>query len=196
MVAMVLLAVLGVALAQGTRFGMQAWARLDGTLDRSEPIALTQAFLRREIEQAQPISLQPPRPGQTAPQPIAFAGSGGELHFVSTMPERAEAPGLDEMILRLEPGKDGTSLTLSWRTLAAPEIGGAKSLLAGIASGSFLYFGSIDGVQQPEWLEEWSNPRVLPRLVALRLKFRDARLDWPDLLVAPVPVPDSTAPAT
>lgn len=191
MVAMALLAFLGIALAQGTRFGLQAWNRLDRSLDRGEPIALTQNFLRREIEQAQPLSV-----GAAAPSSVAFSGSATSLRFVALLPERAAAPGLSEVTIRIEPGSGGASLVMSWQQFGGAGAGGSKELLAGIESGSFVYFGSPDGRNQPDWQDGWDNAPALPRLVALRLKFRDARIAWPTLFVAPSSVPDSMAPTT
>jgi general secretion pathway protein J len=192
MVAMVLLALLGIALAQGTRFGLQAWNRLDRSIDRGEPIALTQSFLRREIEQAQPIPV-----GGTGPiAQIAFAGGASELRFVATLPERVASPGLNEVTIRIGPGSSGAVLSMSWRGFANEGAGGVKTLVGGIASGAFLYYGSRDGTSSPDWQEEWNDARSLPRLVALRLKFRDTQIAWPTLMVAPSSVPDLAGPPT
>lgn len=193
MVAMALLALLGLALAGGMRFGLQAWNRVDAGLDRGEPIALSQALLRRLLEQAMPL----PAAG-AAPGVIAFAGADSALRFIAMLPERATAPGLNEVTLRLEPGDAGASLVLSWQPLgeAGAGTGNRKALLDGVVAGHFRYYGSVADGRPADWQEEWTNARALPRLVALELTFKDGRIVWPPLMIAPAAMPDSSVPAS
>ena len=190
MVAMALLALLALALGGGLRFGMQAWSRLDASLDRGESVALSQVLLRRTIEQAIPLPAGGPVAGA-----LDFAGGETKLRFVAMLPARAAAPGLNEVTVALAPSEAGEALSLSWRPLAGGA-GGDKALLDGIAGGRFSYYGSPEPGRPADWQDSWTNARALPRLVALRLLFRDARILWPPLLIAPAASPDATVPAT
>ena len=192
MVAMALLALLGLTLAGGMRFGLQAWNRVDSRLDRGEPIASSQVLLRRLLEQAMPL------PAGTASGVIAFSGRAAALRFIGRLPERAAAPGLNEVTLRLEPGDGGAKLVLSWQPLggAGAGTGNRKTLLEGVATGHFRYYGSAADGRPADWQEEWTNAHGLPRLVALDLTFRDDRIVWPPLMIAPAAMPDLSVPAS
>jgi general secretion pathway protein J len=190
MVAMALLALLGLVLAGGMRFGLQAWNRLDATLDRGEPIALSQVLLRRTLEQALPL------PAAAAPGVIAFAGGNSGLRFIAPLPERAAGPGLHQVTIGLEPSEAGFALVLSWQPLDGAGAGGRKSLLDGILAGHFRYYGDAADGRPADWQEDWSNARALPRLVALDLSFKDRRIAWPPLMIAPAAMPDLSAPAS
>jgi general secretion pathway protein J len=187
MIAMALFGLLAMVLAGGLRFGLQAWNRLDRAIDRAEPIMLVQNLLRREIEQAAAWPVDATS--------IAFAGSDSRLRFLSVLPERAAAPGVSEITLALEPDTGGSRLVLSWVS-PRPSASGRKVLLEGIASGGFVYYGSIDPSRPADWQQSWEKAPTLPRLVALRLAFRDAERRWPTLMVELPTVPDSGAPAT
>jgi general secretion pathway protein J len=191
MVAMALLALLGLVLAGGMRFGLQAWNRLDATLDRDEPIALSQVLLRRTVEQALPL----PAAG-AAPGVIDFAGGNAGLRFIAPLPERAAGPGLNQVTIRLEPSEAGFALVLSWQPFGGAGAGGRKSLLDGILAGHFRYYGDVADGRPANWQEEWSNARALPRVVALDLSFKDRRIAWPSLMIAPAAMPDLSAPAS
>lgn len=191
MVAMSLLAVLALALGHGTRFGVQAWQRLDGTADLGEPVAFTQDFLRREIEQALPL---PAAAGPVAA--VDFAGTAASLHFVALLPDRVASPGLNDIAIDLAPSETGAALILSWHSRAVPQAGGRKLLIDGIAGASFAYYGSADALHAPEWQDQWKDARALPQLVGLRVTFRDRRMFWPALLVAPAATADSLLPPT
>jgi general secretion pathway protein J len=187
MIAMALLGLLAMSLAGGMRFGLQAWNRLDRGIDRGEPIALAQNLLRREIEQAVAWPAE-----ATA---LAFTGGQGRLQFLAALPDRAGAPGVNAITIALEPDASGTRLVLSW-VAPQPGLGGRKVLLEGIASGGFAYYGSIDPAAAPDWQQSWDKAAALPRLIALRLTFRDTQRQWPTLMVALPAGPDTGAPAT
>lgn len=183
LVAVLLLAFLSLAIATALRLGL-AFPALNDPADRIGAVAAAQNFLRRELSAALALPA-------AQWDGVAFAGSAQAVEFVAPMPARAAAPGLNEVTLYLR----NRELTLKWRRLDAPvpkaKATSEKALLKEVAGIGIAYWGSVDGVEDPAWHENWQKAKALPLLVRLRVRFTREREPWPDLVIGlpTLPVP-------
>lgn len=181
LVALSLTALISIALFGGMRFGMRAWETGSERIERTTRIELVQSLIRRELSQARLPSKRPGAPTS------AFTGEPDRVIFIAPSPGHNE----DEVRLILEMNDaQRPNLELAW-TLPQVPSGGERStgtqtatLVRGIASVEFGYYGAADPQRPPQWWDKWDGTTGLPTLVRLRLTFPtgDERR-WPDLIV-------------
>ena len=189
LVAMTLLAFLSVTLFGGLRFGARSWeAVVDGSAERDH-IASTQTFLRDRLSQ---LTV----PGSARRRNVIDEGrlEGGpeRMEFIAPWLSALSLGGLYRFTLWHEDTGNG-ALMLSWAPAEADpdaleelgDLAGERVLLDGVAAFSLSYYGVADEDDEPEWLEQWEGAGAPPRLVRVELAFTDARLVWPDFVVAP-----------
>jgi general secretion pathway protein J len=189
LVAMTLLAFLSIALFGGLRFGARSWeAVVDSSAERDD-IVSTQTFLRDRLGQVTlPGSARAGQPGEDG----RLEGGPERLEFTAPWLSALSLGGLYRFTLWHEDTGDGR-LMLSWQPAEAdPEaledlgdLAGERVLLDGVAGLRLSYYGAADAEAEPEWLDQWEDPVAPPRLVRVDLAFADARLVWPDFVVAP-----------
>lgn len=181
---LVLLALLLVGVYSGIRTATHSVHSGTATIERVDQVRSSQQFLRRELSQslAQPISKT------EHGEPIYFVGSEHEMKFVAPLPGYLGKLGPQLQRLQLvSDGHDGFRLELSLALLppdgSAPQaLGDPQVLLDHIKSGSFTYRG-IDGQgASVPWSTQWSDGRLLPQLVSIKLS-PQGTIDWPQLLI-------------
>lgn len=178
LVALVVLGFLMAGLAQGTRFGFQAWDMQTRMIDEQGELDGVDRVLRTLIQQMDPGT---PSGGAT------FKGSANTLIFTSRLPAIS---GLTTRRADVILAVDGARrLSVRWtphrhamRLGPPPEIREAE-LLRGVARLEISYW-------RPEgngaWLSAWSA-RELPGLIRFRIVFaRSGTRQWPDIVVAPM----------
>jgi general secretion pathway protein J len=182
LVVLSLTALISVMLFGGMRFGIRAWETGSERIERATRIELGQSLIRRELSQAR---LPSKRPGALAP---AFTGEPDRITFV------APSPGHNEDEVRLILGRNDaqhrSNLELAWALPQVPSAGERSAgtqtatLVEGIASVEFGYYGAADPQRPPQWWDKWDGTTGLPTLVRLRLTFPagDERR-WPDLII-------------
>lgn len=181
----VTLLAMGMALALASfRGSAQAVTRAEAEGDRNERLRAAQGFLRRQLSSAQPTAFEfDPATGDG----ISFRGDGKRVEFVGTLPGYLSRGGGYLQTLELVPGPEGKRLQYGFQLLAAdgpieserkPEL-----LLDGIADASFEY-RTLKGDGTPgDWQDEWDVRAQMPPLVRLKLRFKDGRRRWPELVV-------------
>ncbi|BAU50062.1 general secretion pathway protein J [Sulfurifustis variabilis] len=181
---LVALAVLGAAmtlLASALWLGPRAWEAIEERTTAAHDARLAQLFLRRQLEQAQPLAFL----AADGEARVGFAGERRLLRFVSPLPahvgpggmywftvEVAEDRGTSRLILRTE-----LFQTEEWDRFdpAAPE---SLVLVEGLREAEFDYLGRAEPDRPPpQWVSRWDREDELPRLVRLRLRFERAGAD-------------------
>jgi general secretion pathway protein J len=177
---------LGLAIAFGTmRSASRATARAEASAQREERLRAAQGFLRTQLSAALPI-------------PFEFDGESGaatflratptKLEYVATMPGYLARGGPYVQTLEFVRGGDGLRLQFQHRQLTSDGPAEAERdpvvLLDGIEEGVFEA-RTIDERGKPgRWQEKWNVSAQLPPQLRVRLRFRDARRHWPELVVA------------
>ena len=184
--ALTLLAVMLGMLFAGLRTAARAWDAGSARGDRADQLSLSTTFMRRELASAFPWRFK----DSTAVR-LAFEGDGEGVRFVSMRPADLGGGGLAFVSFRFEPGtgREPGRLVMR-RTLAAAAEADFTSLdsskpftvLEGVESVRFSYFGAENDTNAPAWSDVWRFPQRLPMHVRM-----SARLDTitvPDVVVA------------
>jgi general secretion pathway protein J len=184
LVALVVLSFIVLGLAQGLRFGMTAWGLQTRTVDRDSALDTTDRTLRSLLARMEP-GYDPHHP--------AIRGSAHNLEFTAELP--VNAPTGPSRLATLALGvEEDQGLVLRWmpqfhaQWLAAPATQTAK-LLPAATSVTFAYYRP-SGSQPAGWVQDWTG-NVPPALIRIHLSLVPASRHWPDIIVAPMRVPDS-----
>jgi prepilin-type N-terminal cleavage/methylation domain-containing protein len=195
------------------RIATGSWERVIRQQERAHESYLVQSFVRRLLEQAQPLRV---RDIETRLS-VAMYGDEQQLTFVTELPTPRGLAQLYWCQLRVKDPDNGEPRQLimttraytegeviDWRNplestgeginggqiaLSEPE---ERVLLQGVAELELEYL-FYDESDQPEWRREWQEQSVLPYLVRLRVLPEDAdglvgeavTAFWPQLTVSP-----------
>lgn len=179
LIVLVLLGLLMTALAEGVRFGLNAWTLQTRASERITALEATDRSLRLLIENMRPVAVG-------APQRL-IAGHPDSLTFVTTMP--AVLASDRGALMTLLVTRDHR-LVLRWRPhrheLARDDASKEAEilLLPEVKTLSLAYWReSMSGIGGG-WVNDWDQPR-LPGLVRIHLDFPpgDPR-HWPDMVIA------------
>lgn len=184
--ALTLLAVMLALLFAGLRTAARAWDAGSARADRADQVSLTATFLRRELSSAFPWRFK-----DSTTVRLAFEGDAEGVRFVSMRPADLGGGGLAFVSFRLErgAGREAGKLVMR-RTLAAAgeadftPLDGSKpfTVLEGVESVRFSYFGAENDASAPAWVEAWRFPQRLPTHVRLSATLESMVL--PDMVVA------------
>jgi general secretion pathway protein J len=177
---------LGLAIAFGTlRSASRATARAEASSQREERLRAAQGFLRTQLSSALAVPFEFDSDTGAA---TFLRAQPGKLQFVGTMPGYLARGGAYLQTLELVRGEDGEQLRFQLQQLTSDGPADAERepvvLLDGIEEGSFQV-RTIDEQGKPgPWQEKWSVSAQLPPQVRVRLRFRDERRHWPEMVVA------------
>jgi general secretion pathway protein J len=177
---------LGLAIAFGTlRSASRATARAEVAAQREERLRAAQGFLRTQLSAALPIPFE--FDGESGAATFLRA-QPGKLEFVGTLPGYLARGGPYLQTLEFVRGPDGTQLRFQHQLLSADGPMDAERepvvLLDGIEDGSFDV-RTIDEQSRPgRWQDRWEVSAQLPPQVRVRIRFREPRRRWPELVVA------------
>lgn len=169
-------------LANATR----ATERAEVLAQDQERLRAVQSFLRRQVQGALPLPFEFIEATGDA---TVFECDGRTLRLVAPMPGYLSRGGPHLQTFRLVRGASGLRLEFEHQLLTPdgpleaerePEV-----LLDGIAEAEFEVRALGDDGQPTGWTRDWDRNSEFPRLVRLRLRMRDARAQWPDLVAAP-----------
>lgn len=177
----------GIALAFATfANAAKATERAEQMAQRNERLRAVQSFLRRQVEGALPLPFEYV---ESTGEVTVFECDGQTLRLVAAMPGYLSRGGPYLQSFELVRGESGLQLQFTHQLLTPdgaldperePEV-----LLDGIAEATFEV-RTLDGDGKPgAWLDDWRQPDQFPRLVRLKLRMRDPRAQWPELVVSP-----------
>lgn len=185
MIALLLLGVMMTLLFNGLRLGARTWDSVEERTRSAQDLQLAGLFLRRQIEQAQPLAFK----DEQGEKRIPFSGERHAMRFVAPLPAHLGAGGMYWFTLGVAEGKDGKRLVLSyelfqreeWERYGAAEPGTAV-LTQALNDAEFDYLGH----ETTTWASRWDQTDRLPRLIRLRVKFGDGPNGrWLELSVTP-----------
>lgn len=185
LVALALMAMIATILIVSLEIGGHTWQRVTRTTDRIDEIMLAQTILRDQLSAIYPD--QRHRSGTNADHFLSSDGS--QIEFLGTAP-LAQSDGIWRYHLQLE--QPSGTLTLRSRRDPRNLSAGANSdwskepLLRSVASVT-IHFLHESGESAAQWIEQWNDPRALPRLIRVEVTFApsDSRR-WPPLYVSPL----------
>lgn len=158
-------------------------ARGEAMAERNERIRAVSQFLRQRIGGAQAIAF-----GLDADsgQSLRFAGDARSMRFVAEQPAYLGRGGPQLHALQVRAAGQAQRLEVDFRLLRAgaalPTSRPPEPLADGLADVEFAYRAlAADGRVGP-WERAWATPQALPMQV--RVRIRDARGAWPDMVVA------------
>jgi general secretion pathway protein J len=186
-VALTLLAAMLALLFAGLRTGIRAWDAGSGRGDRSDQALLAWSFFRKELGSAFPWRFKDPLAVN-----LAFKGERERLRFVSMRPAEIGGGGLAFVSFEMEPpkGPDRRGRLVMRRTFAAAEHrdfapleeADKFTILDGVTSVRFEYFGTDSESTLPTWRDSWDIAQRLPSHVRLDAKLGEESL--PPMIVA------------
>lgn len=186
LLATTLLAV-GIGLAFATlRNATVATSRAEDLAQRNERLRAVQAFVRRQVEDALPLPIEPDDGTGT---PVFFEAAEDELKLVAPMPGYLSRGGPHLQTFRLV--REGRGLRLEFQHQQLTPDGPLENerepevLLDGIADGGFAFRTLDDNGKPGAWTPRWDAPQTMPRLVRLELRMADERASFPTLVAAP-----------
>lgn len=182
LVALTLLGLLTMLMFGSLRFGVQVWARSNGTISQDNALGLAETRVRNDLSRAYPMY----RSNGTKAS-VAFEGAPRAISYL--VPSQEMPGALVRVALRIE--DDNGSLQLS-RTeeleLATTPSPHTKLLLQHLKNAEFAYFGRASAKEPPFWSNSWRQATSLPSLIKIGVQTNDGR--WSEWVVAPRIVAD------
>ena len=188
----VLVAVLVLAMIVSTAFGalrlgVRSWESGIVRANETEDLRTATDLLRRQFSQIIPLTWP-----DDADHRIAFDGDRDQIRFIAPVPQQHGQAGLYEFILRTERQVPATSLILSYMPFypgasefQMPDTGRQVTLIEGLKTASFAYFGTATRGEPPAWHQRWNvDAEELPLLIRVQMKRAGEDQQWPDLLLA------------
>ncbi|HEY7298472.1 MAG TPA: prepilin-type N-terminal cleavage/methylation domain-containing protein [Xanthobacteraceae bacterium] len=184
LVAVALLGLVSLTLFGSLRFGVAAWGRGTSHADQTAEILSIQNFLRRIIADAYPMFL----PDGQGRGHVDFNGMSQSLDFLAPTPVALGSGGRSRFRVSLESRAAQSDVTVTTQPELSDDSSATvkKSIVAGVRSVAFKYFGVTRSDKVAQWHEDWIRQANLPGLLSIRIVFPegDQRL-WPELIVAP-----------
>jgi general secretion pathway protein J len=177
---------LGLVIALGTlRSAAHATARAEATSQREERLRAAQGFLRTQLSAALAVPFEFDSDTGAA---TFLRVRPGKLEYVGTLPGYLARGGPYLQTLELVDGEDGQQLRFQHQQLTSDGPAEAERdpvvLVDGIDEAHFEV-RTIDEEGHPgRWQDKWNVSAQLPPQVRVRLRFKDERRHWPELVIA------------
>lgn len=170
----------------GLNLGTRSWEAGEKRVVTSSRQAVVVDFIRRILEQTEPLHWQ-----VDAEDRLAFAGEAESLRIVGTLAMHGGATGKHLIAIDLASGEIGRDVVMRWRLSDPHEPGFGpveqaepKVLVKAISGMTLAYFGAEAETDEPTWHDQWLNQKTLPELIRLRLVMESGET-WPDIIAAP-----------
>ena len=170
----------------GLNLGTRSWEAGEQRVVTSSRQAVVVDFIRRILEQTEPLHWQVDKEDR-----LAFAGEAESLRFVGTLAMHGGATGRHLIAIDLASGEIGRDMVMRWRLSNPREPGFGpveqaepKVLVKAISGMTLAYFGAEADTDEPTWHDQWLNQKNLPELIRLRLVMENGET-WPDIIAAP-----------
>ncbi len=178
LVGLTVLAMLVALIPGALRIANRAWTTSQALVSETES-ASALLFVEQHLAGAMPL-IETSEEGANS---IAFEGGAQSLRFVATLENGPLGGGLYKMELAAPSGAALESSQLVLRLFAFSRVRSSeqtaapiedRTLLSGLESARFRYFGAQALRRDPEWSETWTSPDRLPDLVELTIVPRGA----------------------
>jgi prepilin-type N-terminal cleavage/methylation domain-containing protein len=188
LISLFLLALLSASLFAALRFGSMTLNRVTIRQNNIGVLSSTEQVLNRWLESAYPKYIPPALEGMTGH--VDFEGESNSMSFLTQAPQAIAAGGMARMALVAQNDGPSKALVLS----ARPELAWtdesdttSETLVSGISSAVFAYWGTDDPAGQAYWHPRWNDRPTLPSLIRISVRFPNGDLrKWPDLIIAPM----------
>ena len=190
LVALVLMSLLTVLLMSSVYSSRRAIEQLQ-VRDGEMSVEIVENYLRHAISETQPI-----KSADSGPNAPLIEGNREQLRLITSYAPAGQFGGLYVLNLQRSLNARNRNYDLvETRTLHRPQLEpGAPEparpsvrsrLLRNVGNISFRYFGALDELKAPDWVEAWTDPTRLPQLIEIRVRFLsgDDR-SWSPLIVA------------
>lgn len=182
LVAVVLLSMLAVLIANGTRLTGRIWSMAEMQTGDVDDLDTVEVLLRRTIARARP-AFASGDPGDTT---IALVGEPDRLTLVAPRSGLAGGGEWVRQALFVAPHERSSALFLGWQADArtAPGASSQAVLLSDVAAIRFAYFGPPADGGPAAWRDTWQDRDRLPDLVRVELsRDRPGLRPWPPLVI-------------
>jgi general secretion pathway protein J len=155
-------------------------------LEESGNIRITHQFVRRQLNQMQPLPFNVS--GGEQETLVIFEGSSRRIQFVAPMPGYLGQGGPQVQYLELVNGDDGLNLIFSHQLLQGFDPAFAIErepivLMEGIKDAGFEFLAKDEAGQLIGWSGNWDTPDILPVAVSLDIELGESsRAYWPILM--------------
>ena len=169
----------------GLRTSIRAAARGEVVIENTSHMRIVHQFMRRQLSQMLPLPYV-----SDEDERVMFEAGPDFIQFVAPMPGYLGLGGPHVQRIELVRGQEGDDLIYQHGLLRDyAEFGfGDRDpvlLIEGIDSASFSYLFRQGRDAQPEWLNAWDQPEVLPLAVEIDLLMTDElQAEWPVLTTA------------
>lgn len=173
-------ALLSILVLSGIRLGMRSWEAAADRSAENEQIRIVHRLLRRQLTASLALAAS-----NTGRWRLQFEGDPTSLRFVTEFPAYVAGGGAQMVTLTAENQGRNRRLMLRWWPLHAARDASPQDdavLLPDLSDIAFAYFGAGDQNALPRWHDRWSEMRVLPQLVRIRITGASGR-PWPSLVV-------------
>ena len=184
LIAMTLLSIMVVLLFSSLKICADSWGKGESKITDVNEIAVVYNFFQRDLSVAKPLwnDLSPEE------RIFSFQGKAQSMQFVSAFPASAGRPGLQLFSLYLQEEEDNDQVIKVTLTPFFPVAEGEEwhkeevTLIKHVSEFTLAYFGSVDGVSEGSWVEEWTNKDAMPRLVKININLENG-IYWPEMII-------------
>jgi len=183
LIAMTLLSIMVVLLFSSLKICADSWEKGESKITDVNEVAVVYNFFQRHLSIVKPLRNDLSKEENT----FSFKGKAQSLQFVSSFPASAGRSGLQLFSLDLQE-EDNEQVIKVTITPFFPVAEGEEwhkeevTLIRHVTEFSMAYFGSIDGVSEGSWQEEWLDIDFLPRLVKINIKLEN-EIFWPEMII-------------
>jgi general secretion pathway protein J len=183
LIAMTLLSIMVVLLFSSLNICAESWEKGESKISDVNEVAVVYNFFQRHLSEALPLWNDLSEEEKT----FSFQGKAQSLQFISAFPASADRSGLQLFSLDLQE-EDNEQVIKVTITPFFPVAEGEEwhkeevTLIKHVKEFSMAYLGSIDGMSEGSWQDEWLDIDILPRLLKINIKLEN-EIFWPEMVI-------------
>ena len=182
LIALTLLSIMVVLLFGSLKIGADSWERGENKIAEVNEVAVVYNFFQRHLISAKPLWDDFSGEERT----LSFQGDSQSLQFVSSFPASAGKAGLQLFSIKLLEEDDEQFINVTLKPFFPVPEGEqfAKeevTLVSHVSNFKLAYFGSEDGVSDPNWQNQWLGKEIQPRLVKINIELEN-QIYWPEMV--------------